>query len=355
MLKKWDLTTVFNNWNEWDKLHDEMKSQIPKYKEYEGKLNDSKNFEDFYKFDEDFSEKLAKLAVYAHMQNDLNTKDEHNDAKYKKIMMLYSEAIQAGSFSNPEKISLGEDTVKMFASKSSKVMEYKFELENLFRKQAHILSKESETIIANFSNVSNITSSLYSGLANADSTSSEVTLSDGKTITVTSGNYRMYLSELKVQEDRKKVFEAVFTHYAEHKNTYAAIYNSAVESDWANAKSRNYKSSIESYLFEDNVPTDVYLTLINTTKENTDAIKKYIELRKKALNITEYRTYDRFLPLAKSTKKYTYEEAIEMFQEASKKIPGGFYDLAKEALKEGHVDVYEQPGKRTGAYSTSIY
>ncbi len=355
MQTNWDLTVLFNNWTEWDKLFDSVKVDVLKYKEYSGKLNDFKVFEDFYKFDEQVAKDIYKLAVYAHMQNDLNTKDEHNDAKYKKVMILYSELVQAGSFASPEKLSIGESKTKEFIEKSKKLKEYRFELDNLFRKQEHILDKKSEAILSNFSQISSVAREMYSALANADKVSVDVTLSDGKEINVTSGNYRSFLSDLKNQEDRFIVFKAIFNHYAEHKNTYSAIYSAAVSSDWANAKSRNYKSSLESYLFEDNVPTDVYKTLISTTKENTKAIKKYIEIRKRVLGIEEYRTYDRFMPLAKSTNKYTYEEAVELFYTAAKKMPGNFLDLAKLALKDGHVDVYEQAGKRTGAYSTSIY
>ncbi len=355
MLKNWDLTVVYKDWKEWDSSFDNVKQKVALYKNYQGKLSSFESFEDYYKFDEEVSKEIYKLAVYAHMQNDLNTKDEHNDSKYKQVMMLYSELVQASSFAMPEKISVGEEVINSFIAKSDKLKEYRFSLEDLFRTQEHILDQKSESILANFTELSGITGTLYSALANADKTSKFVTLSDGREVEVTSGNYRAFLMDLKSQEDRFIVFKAVFERYAENKNTFAAFYNTVAASDWANAKSRNYASSLESYLFNDNVPVDVYKTLINTTKENTETIKRYIELRKKALGIKDYHTYDRFLPLATSNKKYTYEEGLELFYKATEKIPGNFTELAKLALKEGHVDVYEQPGKRTGAYSTSIY
>ena len=355
MLKKWDLSVVFKDWNEWDASFKAVQESIEKYKQYEGKLNDYKTFEEFYNFSEENAKELYRLAVYAHMSNDLNTKDEHNDAKYKQVMILYGQLIQATAFVDPEKLEIGEEQINKFVAQSEKLKEYKFSLENLFRKQAHILSKDQEGIIANFSELSNISSALYAGLSYADSSSSEVILANGETIEVTNGNYRSYLMTEKNQEDRYKIFKAVFDHYADHKNTYAAIYSAVVNSDWANAKSRNYTSCVESYLFNDNVPVAVYETLINTTKTNTEGIKRYIELRKKALGIKDYHTYDRFLPLASSSNKYTYEEGLDMFYEAASKMPGDFLELAKKALKPGHVDVYEQDGKRTGAYSTSIY
>ncbi|QVK21717.1 oligoendopeptidase F [Mycoplasmatota bacterium] len=355
MLKKWDLTTIFNSWNEWSDSFNEVKKQIQQLKNYETKLGEFKSFDEYYTFNENLFKEIRKLAVYAHMQNDLNTKDVHNDKKYKEIMMVYSDYTQANAFSRPEKLSTGKDKINKFLEKSKKLQEYKFEIENLFRMQEHILDKDKESIIANFSQSSNIASNLYSGLANADNSSEMVTLSNGEEIEVTNSNYRKYLAELKNQEDRFNVFKSVFSHYANHKNTYAAIYDSRVQADWANAKSRNYSSSLESYLFNDNVPKEVYLTLINTTKQNNKPIKKYIELRKKVLNITDYRTYDRFLPLVKSKSNYSYEEALKLFEKAASKIPGEFNEYAKIALQDGQVDVYEKPGKRTGAYSTSIY
>ncbi len=355
MLKNWDLSVVYKDWAEWDQSFNNVKQKIAKYEDFKGKLNDFETFDAFYKFEEELALEVYKLAVFAHMNNDLNTKDEHNDAKYKQVMMMYAELSQAGSFAQPEKISVGEDKINEFVEKSAKLKEYKFSLENLFRKQAHILDPEQENIMANFSQLSSMGGTLYSALANADKQTKMVTLSTGEEIEVTSGNYRSYLGELKNQEDRFTVFKAVFSFYADHKSTFAAFYNTVAASDWAHAKSRNYSSSVESYLFGDNVPVSVYETLINTTKENTAPIKKYIELRKKALGIEDYHTFDRFLSLAESNNKYTYEEGLELFYAAAKKMPGNFLELAKKALKEGHVDVYEQPGKRTGAYSTSIY
>lgn len=355
MQTNWDLTVLFKNWEEWDLLFETTKTNVDKYATYSGKLNDFKTFEEFYIFDEQVAKDIYRLAVFGHMKNDLNTKDEFNDSKYKQVMILYSELVQASSFAGPEKLNVGEENIKEFIKMSKKLKEYRFDLENLFRKQAHILTKDNEAVLSNFSQLSGIAGEMYSAIANADKVSVDVTLTDGKQINVTDGNYRSFLTELENQEDRFIVFKAVFGHYADHKNTYASIYNAAASSDWANAKSRNYSSSVESYLFNDNVPVDVYKTLIKTTKENTSAIKKYIDLRKKALGIEDYHTYDRFMPLAKSAKKYTYEEAVELFYAAAKKMPGNFVDLAKVALKDGHVDVYEQPGKRTGAYSTSVY
>lgn len=355
MLKKWDLTVVYKDWNEWDRDFDDIKSKIPQYAEFKGKLNDFEMFEKYYKFDEEVAKKVYKLAVYAHMSNDLDTRNEHNDAKYKQVMMMYSELVQASSFAHPEIISVGKETTSEFVEKSEKLKEYRFSLENLFRQQEHILTDEQEAIMANHSQVRNSTGSLYSALSNTDKKPVFITLKNGEEVEVTAGNYRAFLMDLKDQEDRFNVFKAVFNRYADNKNTFAAIYSTALASDWANAKSRNFTSSLESYLHNDNVPVDVYKTLINTTKENTEAIKQYIELRKKALGIEDYHTFDRFLPLASSTNKYTYEEGLEMFFKATDKIPGNFTELAKAALKEGHVDVYEQPGKRTGAYSTSIY
>ncbi|MDY0139841.1 MAG: M3 family oligoendopeptidase, partial [Candidatus Izemoplasmatales bacterium] len=153
---------------------------------------------------------------------------------------------------------------------------------------------------------------------------------------------------------RKEIFEAVFSYYEAHKNTYASIYKNVLDADYARINSRNYKSSLESYLFNNNIPTSVYHNLTKVARENTQAIKKYISLRKDYLGLEEYHTYDRFLDLAKSDKEYEFDEAKELFFNSIKHLPEHFQEKAKDVLKEGFVDVYEQNGKRTGAYSSSM-
>ena len=171
---------------------------------------------------------------------------------------------------------------------------------------------------------------------------------------VTQGSWRSLIADSKCAADRKKVFEAIFNYYEKHKTTYAEIYNGVLQTSVAKAKARKYDNVLESYLYGNNIPTSVFLNLVDVASNNNEALKKYIQLRKQYLGLEEHYTYDRFLELAHSDKKYTYQEAKEIFFDAIKQFPEDFQEKAKEVLREGFVDVYEQDGKRSGAYSSSM-
>ncbi len=227
-------------------------------------------------------------------------------------------------------------------------------MEKLFKRQEHILDDKSESLLANFSQVQSAGRNLYSSLSVADIEGQDVMLDNNEIVTITNSNYRAFIQKSNSAEERKDIFEAVFSYYEAHKNTYASIYKAVLDADLARVKARNYNSSLESYLFDNNIPTSVYLSLTKVARENTEYVKKYIALRKEYLGLEEYHTYDRFLDLAKSDKEYEYEEARNLFFNSIKHLPEHFQEKAKDVLKDGFVDVFEQPGKRTGAYSSSM-
>ena len=227
--------------------------------------------------------------------------------------------------------------------------------DKLFKSRQHVLEAKIENILGEYSGVLRNFNQMHDILAVADNREREVILSNGDKILVSEANFRNYLETLPKQEDRRKVFESVFKFYADHKSTFASIYNGIMQSELVNMKLRHYNSILESHLDINNINKEVFLTLINTTRENTSDVKKYYELRKKYFNLKEIHTYDRFLNFAKSDKTYNYEEAKKLFFNAVKKIGGEFEHKAHEVLAEGRVDVLPQDGKRTGAFSTGSY
>ncbi|MCK7487268.1 MAG: oligoendopeptidase F family protein [Bacillus subtilis] len=195
---------------------------------------------------------------------------------------------------------------------------------------------------------------LYSSLSVADIEHGDVMLESGEIVTITNSNYRAFIQKSESAEERKEIFESVFSYYEAHKNTYASIYKTVLQADHALMKARNYKTSLESYLFNNAIPVEVYHSLANVTRANTAAVKKYLEIRKEYLGLETLHTYDRFLELVRSGKEYEYEEAKDLFFESIRHFPKDFQDKAREVLRDGFVDVLEQEGKRTGAYSSSM-
>lgn len=350
---KWDLTYLFKTEEEYEKAFEELQPYAEKLAAYNGKLADEKSFVEYNLLSKEFSIKLEKVYQYGSLKSDLNKKNVENASKVARMMIFFQKVNQLLSFAEPEILSIGKDTIMGFIDNNKELEEFRFDFEKTFKNAEHILDANSEKLMSYFRPVS-AGGNLYSSLAVADGKSAEATLSNGEKITVTQGNWRSLIMKTKNADDRKNIFEALYKTYDDHKNIYANIYDSVLQSDKAYAKARNYDSILDSYLSRNNIPTSVYKTLVEVASTENASLKKYFELRKKYLGLDRHYTYDRFLELASSDKEYSYNEARNIFFEAIKNFPSDFQDLAHEALKDGFVDVYEQDGKRTGAYSSGV-
>ena len=348
---RWNLTKLYTTLEDWEKAARELEETIEKLGDFQGKLNDFETFKEYYTIQKQLGIDFIKVYQYAALTSDLNKKNTENAARVQRMALLSSKLSQITAFESPELLAIGQETINSFIDQDETLKEYKFSLDKLFRLQEHVLDSKSESLLANYSQLSGQGSEVYTALTVADKVDKDVTLENGETITITSGNYRSYLADLESPEDRKRVFESVFSQYREHKNAYAQIYNTILQANIASMKNRKYSSSLDSYLFRNNIPTDVYKNLVSVAKENTDPIKRYYKMRKEYLGLEKHHTYDRFKPLASSNSKFTYEEALDLFYKSIAHLDEEFQAKAKTALEDGYVDVYEQEGKQTGAYS----
>ena len=350
---KWKLENLYPSVDAWEKDVEALKAVLEDIPSFKGKLADFEMFKKYYTLQREMVVKAHKLYQYAALKSDLNKKDVANAARVQKIGYLLNELSKATAFESPEILSIGKEKVFSFLGRDETLAEYRFPLEKLFHNQAYVLDDKSEALLANYQQLASQGANLYGALAVADNTSTEVTLKSGEMITVTSGNFRSYLADLQDADDREAVFKAVFSHYEDHKHTYAQIYNTVLQADLARMKARGYKSSLDAFLFGNKIDPVVYHNLVGVAEENTNLIKRYYALRKDALKLKEHRTFDRFMPLAKSKSKFSYDDAKSLFFKAIDHLDDDFKQFAKEALKEGYVDVYETEGKQTGAYSWS--
>jgi oligoendopeptidase F len=349
----WDLTRLYPTLEAWENDYQTIETLIEELKSHQGKLHDFDHFKAYYLTQKDLSVKLVKAYQYAALTSDLDKKNTTNAARVQQMAFLMSKLRSATAFESPELIQIGEETILSFLDQDPELEPYRFSVAKLFRSQQHVLDEQSESLLANFSQLTNKGSEIYTALSIADGVDKSVTLADGETITVTQGNFRSYLADLDDPDDRRKVFEAIFSSYQDHKNSYAQIYNTILQKNIAMMKSRKYDSVLESYLFSNNIPLDVYHNLIEVAAANTAPVKRYYQMRKEALGLDHHHTYDRFIPLATSKSKFSYDEAKELFFASLEGYDDEFVAMAKSALEDGYVDVYEQPGKRTGAYSWS--
>lgn len=344
-------TSEENYLNDLNQLDDLIKQFV----QFKGKLHEFENFKAYILHEEKTIEVMYRLYGYAHLSSDLNLKDQALQSRYQKLLIKMNELSSITSFVSPEVIAIGEETIMSFLNKDEKLKEYGFPYEKLFKLQEHVLSDKEEKLLSNFSPISNVPTQLYQSLSLTDRVDETVTLKDGKEIVVNTSNWRSILPTLSDKEDRAKVFSAAFKRYKDNKDAFAATYNLVLQNMASHYKSRGYKSALESRLFGNNIPLDVFLTLKDTTYESNEPVRRYIKLRQKYLNLDEYKTYDRFLTLVDNPKTYTYEAGKQLFFKAIEGLDPVFVEKQKQALTDGYVDVEMKDGKRTGAYSSSLY
>lgn len=354
-MSKWDLTGVYKNHDEFIKDLNSLDEDIKYFLDLKGKLNNLETVADYYEHDEALGKKIERIYVYASMNYDLNQKDNERLKDYNMVYEKYSDLIAKTSFITPELIANGSEKFATWIKENKTLEENAYNIKKMFRSQKHVFDAKLEYIMANYQTALGGYSQMYDALAVADNNSSIVKISTGEELEINESNFRYYLGILKNQDDRRLVFEAVFKFYYNHKNTFAALYKGIMQSDLATVKNRKYDSILDSYLEKNAIPVSVYESLITATKKYSAPIKRYYKIRAKYFGIEKTHTYDRFLDFATSNKKYSYAESKKMVLEAMEEFNPEFALKCKSVLEDGRVDSEIADGKRTGAYSTSIY
>lgn len=349
---QWDLSFIYQSEDDFKKDLEKLKALVPTFSEYEGKLSDDKALEAYLNKEREVELLLNKLYSYASGLADLNRKDVTRNAREAEVEEVLNELIEKTSYFEPEVLSLREEKIQKFLEKHQDCKDFDFYFKKLFLGSKHVLTADKEKLLAGYSPITGVSGDLYSTLTVGDYCPTEVTLSGDRKVVVSTANWTSLIKDEKDPEDRKKIFEGLYKYYDARKNTYAGMYNLGLKAQLANVKARGYSSILESHLEHNQIPTSVYLSLVSAAHEGNAPLKRYYEVRRKALGLTKHRSYDRFLSLAKSEKQLSYEEAKDLFYKSIERFPEDFQKKAHEVSKEGVVDVYPNDGKRTGAYSS---
>lgn len=353
---KWNLNDIYKNWEEWDKDLEILKSLIKDIPTFENIITDNvKNFIKLLKLEEKIGRLIDKLYLYPYMLRDLDSKDTVSSEKMQKIEHLYSEYSVISSWIGPKILTIPKETMDKWIEENEELHNHKFNLDEIYRLKKHVLSEDKEKLLSYFSQYMGAINEVYDELSISDIKWNNITISSGEEVQVTNAMYSKILDENKVQEDRKKAFEALYNSYFINRNTYSAIYRGQIQRDVAEMKAKNYSSTLERALEPNNIPVDVYLNLIASAKENSNPLKRYINLRKKYLNIDEYHYYDNQVKIVDYKKEFNYEEAKDIVLKSVLPLGEEYQKNLETAISEGWLDVFETPNKRSGAYSLNIY
>ena len=350
---KWNLSDIYENYSIWEKDFEkvgELKRELAKFK---GQFGNEGKLLEFFQKQEEMDKISYKLYRYPQLARDLNSSDKEAVEHLQKVQFLFAEISTELSWVNSELVDNRENIEKWIEKKEFD--DYRFGLKNLFRLQKHILEEKESKLLSYYSSFFSAPRSIYSEVTVTDVEWPQVTLSSGEKVDVTPANYSKILSTNRNQEDRKLMFQMFYTIYEKKKNTIAAIYNSILQKGIASKKAYNYDSFLLSHLESDNIPEEIYLNLVNTAKNNTKPLQRYLKLRKKILGLEKYYNFDGSINLIEFDKEYEYDDAKEIVLNSVAPLGKDYVEKMKKAISEGWLDVFEAKGKRTGAYSAGVY
>ncbi|UAL53333.1 oligoendopeptidase F [Metabacillus dongyingensis] len=352
----WKLEDIFENDEAWEAEFKEVKASLPKIGEFKGKLGDSADgFLEALTYQDAVMERLGKLYTYAHMRYDQDTGDSHYQGLNDRASNLYTQASSVSSYIIPEILSMDEAKIKGFLNEKEELKVYGHTLDEINRQRPHVLSAEQEALLAQASDVLGSSSNTFGMLNNADLEFPSIKDEDGEEVEVTHGRYIRFL-ESEDRRVRQDAFKAVYNTYDKYKNTFASTLGGAIKKDNFYATVRNYQSAREAALSNNNIPEEVYENLVKTVNDNLHLLHKYIELRKKVLGLDELHMYDLFTPLVKDVKmKIPYAEAKDYLLKGLAPLGEDYLAILNEGFENRWVDVHENKGKRSGAYSSGTY
>lgn len=351
---KWDLTKIYKTDEEWNKDYQKLESEIIKIKDYTNFIESSENLYNFLTFNEKLERLLNKLYYYAHLNFDVDTLNDKYQEMNQKMIDMLDYFNELTSFVIPTFLKVDYDKVQQYINELPSLKEYEFTLEQIYREKEHTLDEEKEHMLALLGkNLSN-PGSTFEALTDSDLTFGNIIV-DGKEVELTESNYGKYISSFD-RNIRKTVFERLFTTYRNFKTTITSIYNGDIDANISIAKIRNFNSALEASLYSDNIDKSVYENLIKTVHNNLDVLYDYYDLKKKVLNLDELHIYDIYTPMIKVDKQdYSFEEAKNLVLDTISIFGEEYKENALKAFNEKWIDVYNNKGKRSGAYSSGFY
>ena len=353
---KWNLNDIYENYDIWEsdlEKFQKLTKEVPKYK---GQIkNSSEKCVELELLMEKIAKLLDRLYLYPYMLKDLDSTDEITSIKMQEIEMIYTKFATETAWISPEMLEIPEETMNEWIKKHPELEERRFGLSEMYRLRKHVLSEDKEQLLSHFAQFMGSSSDIYGELSISDMKWNTVKLFTGEELAVSNGVYSKILSTNRNQEDRKLAFEALYKSYENSKNTFAAIYRAIIQQNVASCNARNYESSLDRALENKNIPKEVYFSLVSSAQENTAPLRRYVELRKKALKLKEYHYYDNSINIVDYNKVFKYDDTKEIVLNSVKPLGEDYQAKMSRAISEGWLDVFETKNKRSGAYSINIY
>ncbi|GAB2025297.1 oligoendopeptidase F [Lactovum odontotermitis] len=351
----WDLTTIYPTDEDWEAALEAVTTDIEAAAAFTGHLLDSaESFLEITLKQLELAQKLERIYVYASMKNDQDTRVAKYQEFRAKASALYVKFSETFAFYVPEFMGLTAEMLSEFEAKVPQLTEFSHYFEGLFAKKAHVLSQKEEKLLAQAGEIFAAPSETFEVFDNADIELPVIQDENGQEVQLTHGNYVSFL-ECKDRAVREAAYQALYGHYAQYQHTYAKTLQTNVKVHNFNASAHNYKSAREAALSENFVPEEVYDVLVEAVDRHLPLLHRYIALRRQILDLPDLKMSDIYMPLSQTDYKFDYEAAVQKAQEVLSVFGDDYSARVKRAFDERWIDVEENNGKRSGAYSGGAY
>ena len=349
---KWAIEDIYPTDAAWEQDLAKARGYAEKIASYKGLLStDSAKLLEYLRLDDDMTVVLEALVNYAQRRNDEDTRDAKYQDMVSRMEMLFVDISGASAFVTPELLSIDDETMERFFREQPEMELYRLCIDRVRRRRAHILSEAEERIMALTGEMTGSPDNIFSMFNDADLKFPDATDKDGNKHQVTHGSY-IPLMHSNDRELRKSAFESLYGVYENFRNTSAAVLSSQVKCLTFRARARNYENTLQAALDGNEVPVEVYKQLIEAVHENMHYMYKYVKLRKKLLGVDELHAYDLYAPIVSDIEvKIPFEQAKREVYDSLAPMGEDYRAIFSQGIKDRWIDVYENEGKRSGAYS----
>ncbi|MFA1609885.1 oligoendopeptidase F [Halobellus rubicundus] len=353
---KWDLTDIYPDDEAWEAAYEAVSDRVDELREYEGHVTDDpETLLELLELREEILREVSKVTSYASLRSAEDTRNQEYQALQAKAESLSSSARSAVSYLDPEIQEFDEDEVEAFIDAEPALAAYEHYFDDVLRTKPHTRSAEVEELLAELGEIAGASSDIYGMLSNADMTFPTVERPDGESVEITQGNFTK-LQKHPDRDFRREVYESFYEEWADVRNAVGTSLKNSVKKDVKYARARNYDTARQAALDGPNVPVEVYDTLVETVRDNLDSLHRHAELKREALGFDDLRMWDLYMSLTGDEgPEIPYERATEYIVESVAPLGEAYQSRVREGLDARWVDVYENRGKRSGAFSAGTY
>lgn len=353
---RWDFAAIYPSWEAWEGDMKRLDTRMDGFIALKGTLGEGaaqllKAYQDY----DEIGKLQYRLYRYPQLQRDVDTRDQAVAARFQRFAAVSAKFDTGSAWFTPELLRIPQATVTGWIVQTPALAPYRFPILDEYRRKAHVLDDQGERLLSLPSQFNSAPRTIYQELSVSDIRFPTLRLSDGNDVVLSPGNYGALLQTNPSQADRGKAAEAHVGTYGAMANTYGAIYRGILQRDWSLAQARNFDGTLDAALDRNAIPRAVVETLIDATRAGTAPLQRYARLRQKLLALQSYHLYDGFVPIFRSDKTYPYEQARELVLKSIAPLGEDYVARYKSFASGGRIDVYENDGKKSGAYVAGVY